>query len=223
MATWIAHLRIAENLSKKYDFEEEAFVVGNIGPDSGVPNEDWSRFDPPKEETHWIETENGIVKSEEFYKKYLDKPDIKSDKNRYSFLLGYYFHLLSDIEWDKMDKAKRKINNALDQRLKEDPKFIWEVKKDWYGLDFLYLQENKKSIFFNRFMKIDKVEDYLDYFPNGAFTRQVKYITSFYLENIAKEDDNRKFIYLTKEEMNSFVNKTTDIISGIIREKNLFH
>jgi len=45
MATWIAHLRIAENiLNKGYNFEPKAFVVGNIGPDSGVPNEDWSSW-----------------------------------------------------------------------------------------------------------------------------------------------------------------------------------
>lgn len=55
MATWIAHLRIAENILKKgYGFEPKAFAVGNIGPDSGVPNEDWSNFDPPKKITHWM-------------------------------------------------------------------------------------------------------------------------------------------------------------------------
>lgn len=53
MATWIAHLRIAENLLKKYDFEIESFLVGNIGPDSGVPVEESSEFDPPKRITHW--------------------------------------------------------------------------------------------------------------------------------------------------------------------------
>lgn len=70
MATWIAHLRIAENLIKKYDFEKKPFIIGNIAPDSGVPNEDWSKFDPPKEVTHWQgnKTINDIIniKSEVF-------------------------------------------------------------------------------------------------------------------------------------------------------------
>jgi hypothetical protein len=43
MATWITHLRIAENiLNKGYNLETTPFTVGNISPDSGVPNEDWT-------------------------------------------------------------------------------------------------------------------------------------------------------------------------------------
>ncbi|WP_159436050.1 hypothetical protein [Anaerosalibacter sp. Marseille-P3206] len=34
MATWIAHLRIAENiLNMGYGFQPIPFIVGNIGPD----------------------------------------------------------------------------------------------------------------------------------------------------------------------------------------------
>lgn len=221
MATWVTHLRIAENLLKKYDLDEKAFVVGNIAPDSGVPNEDWSEFDPPKEITHWIENINGIatIKSKDFFQKYINKKDIKKDRERYSFLLGYYFHLLIDMEWDKKYREMRKFNSDIDKQLLEDPKFIWEIKKDWYGLDFIYLKENKSSIFYTIFKKINKVEDYLNYFPRGAFERQVKYITSFYLENIEKENENREFIYLSKSEMDDFVNNTTDKIDELIREE----
>jgi len=48
LATWIAHLRIAERiLSKNGCLHKNAFVVGNIASDAGVPNEDWSMFNPP--------------------------------------------------------------------------------------------------------------------------------------------------------------------------------
>lgn len=45
MATWIAHLRIAENILRNgRGLDKTAFVSGNIAPDAGVPNEDWSIF-----------------------------------------------------------------------------------------------------------------------------------------------------------------------------------
>lgn len=41
MATWIAHLRIAENiLEDSKDIQREAFVADSIAPDAGVPNEE---------------------------------------------------------------------------------------------------------------------------------------------------------------------------------------
>jgi hypothetical protein len=41
MATWIAHLRVAENiLNEGLKFDKIPFVVGNIGPDAGMPNEE---------------------------------------------------------------------------------------------------------------------------------------------------------------------------------------
>ena len=47
MATWIAHMRIAEHFMKKDAALDNAlFLVGNIGPDCGVPNEDWSVLRP---------------------------------------------------------------------------------------------------------------------------------------------------------------------------------
>ncbi len=55
MGTWIGHLRIAENLLAVLPhLDEVAFAFGSLAPDSGVPNEDWSQFDPPKEVTHFL-------------------------------------------------------------------------------------------------------------------------------------------------------------------------
>ena len=54
MASWMVHLRIADELLPHLKgVEETAFVMGNIAPDSGVPNEDWSAFHPPKTATHF--------------------------------------------------------------------------------------------------------------------------------------------------------------------------
>lgn len=213
MATWITHLRIAENiLNKGYDLNTTAFTVGNIGPDSGVPNEDWSSFNPSKNITHWIDDANEI-NAKAFYDKYINNTTLRQDKDSYSFILGYYVHLLTDIEWSKLIDVK-KINPLYKEGLDKDPKFIWTIKKDWYGLDFLYLKNNPKSLFFTVFKNILEVPDYLDYFPANAFKTQVKYITNYYLgEN---EETIKNFIYLNENEMDNFVlNATQTIITAL--------
>ena len=50
MASWMVHLRIADELLKHLDnVDETAFVMGNIAPDSGVPSEDWKEYHPPQD------------------------------------------------------------------------------------------------------------------------------------------------------------------------------
>lgn len=217
MATWIAHLRIAENLLKKYNFEIKPFLVGNIGPDSGMPNEDWSNFDPPKKITHWI-NEDGLIEAETYFDKYLINQNFTEDKHKYSFLVGYYFHLLADIEWSKMHK-KKKDDHIYKAKLEKDPNFIWTIKKDWYGLDFKYLKDNPRSIFFEEFIHITDIKDYLDYFPDGAFEKKVKYIINYYLNE--KPNLDRAFTYLTEENMDKYVFKTTEVIEKIGKGKKI--
>ena len=53
MASWMVHLRVADKLLSRIRFlDPVAFVVGNIAPDSGVPNEDWSAFMPSTKISH---------------------------------------------------------------------------------------------------------------------------------------------------------------------------
>ena len=54
MATWLAHLRVAELILEGFHLPEEDFLVGNIAPDCGKPVP--GGFDPPKEVTHWTVT-----------------------------------------------------------------------------------------------------------------------------------------------------------------------
>lgn len=214
MATWIAHLRIAENILKNMDdLDSIAFILGNVGPDSGVPNEDWSSFNPPKKITHWINEENNID-AERFFDKYIKNNLMEYSK--YSYVLGYYIHLLTDIEWSKFFNEKK--NNALyNKKLKEDASFIWTIKKDWYGLDFLYLEKNPNFIFHTIFKNIDQVPDYIDYFPKGALMKQVNYITEYYLGD--NEETKENFIYLNEEEMDKFIDDTSKKINSILKGK----
>jgi hypothetical protein len=215
LATWIAHLRIAENLLKEInELHREAFVAGNIAPDAGVPNEDWSSFTPPTQVTHWKD-ERGI-QAEDFYERYVISQKAAMDREYYSFVLGYYIHLLADIEWEKLYEIKKEEPIYKDN-LAKDPNFIWRIKEDWYGQDYVYLKEHEDSLFFNCFQHMVKVKDYLDYFPPGAFTQRFQFIREMYLGNYmnAKED----FIYLSKKEMDEFVEKATGNIRRVLYNK----
>ena len=59
MASWMVHLRVADKLMGKIRFVNPTeFIVGNIAPDSGVPNADWSVFTPSTTVSHF-KTEKG--------------------------------------------------------------------------------------------------------------------------------------------------------------------
>ena len=56
MASWMIHLRIADKLLDRLaNIEITEFIMGNIAPDSGVPNEDWSVFTPSGDISHFKE------------------------------------------------------------------------------------------------------------------------------------------------------------------------
>ena len=212
MATWIVHMRIAEKLLEKYKFDKGSFVIGNIAPDSGVPNEDWTSFNPPKEITHFIKERE--FEFEKFYLTYITTNPLNSDKLKLSFLFGYYVHLLTDSEWNKMFQEQYLDSPEYAKNLKENPQFVWEIKKDWYGLDYKFVKDNPENIFNDCFMLIKDIPDYLEFFPEGAFIKQVQYIQRFYTEK--NNWVNTTFMHFTQEQMNEFINKTSEYIIDIL-------
>ena len=132
MATWMVHLRIADGIMKEIPkLERQEFIMGNIAPDSGVPNEDWSVFTPNTNVSHF--KKDGEITIPLFRDKYMNKElwEGYSDKEK-SFFLGYYIHLLTDVLW------KEKITDPSMQRFSElfgkDKDAIWKLKEDWYDL-----------------------------------------------------------------------------------------
>jgi len=211
MATWIAHIRIAEHFIKNYNILNNSdFLVGNIAPDSGVPNEDWSKFTPDTKISHWMSDDKNI-NSEKFRKIYINKIS-----DNLGFYIGYYFHLLTDIEWGKL-YDKKLLEPIYYNGLNKDEKFIWTIKKDWYGQDRLYLKNNPSSLFFTMFSKIKVFENkYLDIFSKDAFIEKIKYITNYYMNG--NENIDRDYIYLCKEEMDLFVKNTINYLEQIYFE-----
>lgn len=110
-----------------------------------------------------------------------------------------------------MHRMKIEIDLEYSKRLQKDANFIWEVKQDWYGLDFEYIKEKKDNVFSTKFIRIQNINDYIDYFPKGAFTLQIKYIQEFY--QTKGKEFNPTGRYLTSFEMDRFVKVTSSLIS----------
>ena len=93
LGTWICDLRVAEKLLDHFpQLDEVTFTFGNLSPDSGIPNADWTQFDPPKEVTHFLRKGEGedAIHDLEFYEQYLANVQPEEDIKLYSFRLGYF-------------------------------------------------------------------------------------------------------------------------------------
>jgi hypothetical protein len=217
MATWIAHLRIAENLLARIPgLDPGQFAIGNIAPDAGIPDEKWEKFNPPPEVTHFKRSQSvhKDIADLDFYRGYL--ADISPvDTDCYSFRLGYFFHLITDNLWT-LDVGKPTTERFAGQ-FAADKSFIWEVKEDWYGLDHIYVREHPDSLYWRVFLDAVPASAELDFLPPQALPRQLRHIKSFY----QRDDDEikamlaRPMIYLSKDSMDRFVNDATERIHAI--------
>lgn len=222
MASWMVHLRIADKLMNEIsNLSYTEFVVGNIAPDSGVPNDDWSAFTPSGDVSHFKTTDEEGFKDihlneyvEQFYT--VEQRKRYNDKQK-SFYLGYLTHLLTDMMWANgiVRPSKDKFKSLFD---KDRTVWVRTLKKDWYDLDFLYIKKNpnfrsyliyKNSVGFNN--------DYIDLFSVDAFENRRKYIANFY--SGGRENVEREYTYLKEEEMNRFVDESSEKISQILKEE----
>ena len=96
MASWMVHLRIADKLLDNIsDLSPVEFIVGNVAPDSGVPNEDWSVFTPSTQVSHF-KTDSSKANPDAFAGKYFT-PALQAGYSgqQYGFYLGYLVHLIT--------------------------------------------------------------------------------------------------------------------------------
>ncbi len=220
MASWMVHLRIADNLLDKITgLDKNAFILGNIAPDSGVPNEDWSVFTPPVMVTHFRTRpeERTYIDIEKYVRDYFTKDKKEKYTSReYSFFLGYYTHLLTDIEWTKMTHSEGISEENAKKENMSLTEFIWKNKEDWYDLDFLYLEEHPQFRAFNIYENTDDIKNvYMSVFPEDAFENRRDYICGYYRSD-NHGDLHRNYQYLTKERSDQFVDETTNVIMDIL-------
>ncbi len=216
MASWMVHLRVADKLLEKIEgLEDSSFILGNIAPDSGVPNEDWSVFSPPGNVTHYRTKpeDKTFIDIDKYTEDYFTKEKIKGySPKEYSFFLGYYTHLLTDIEWTRMvhsegvnEENAKKENMSLSD-------FIWKNKEDWYDLDFLYLEQHPDFRAFDIYESTEDITNvFMKEFAEDAFENRREYICGYYRSN-NHGNLHREYKYLTKERSDRFVDETVQKI-----------
>lgn len=220
MGTWISHLRVAENLLPHFpDLDRVTFAFGNLSPDSGIPNADWTEFDPPKEITHFLKRGEGeyAIHDLVFYKEYVANINPEEDIKLYSFRLGYFFHLICDIMW------ARRIAMATERDFRElftrDRKETWGlVKDDWYGLDQLYVRDHPENIFWQVILPSPDPPSYLPFIQDTALHHQYAHIRKYY----GRQEDqwflSLPYQYLNETTMTRVVNDSVEAML-LVHEK----
>lgn len=226
MATWITHLMIADMVMKELsDLDRLGFCVGNIAPDCNVENKDWTIFTPSREITHWMSKERKIVSDcDVFLEEYIvkRKNEILS-REHYSFLLGYYIHLIADAAFQAFICDDERVKETW-KRIKADENLRVQAKgysEDWdsvkklistreriheiYCMEAEYLLDNPTSGYLTEIMPLKSFPDYIDYLPSGCIVRKIGVMG--YLPSVNKNLINP--ISISREELSSFVENTT--------------
>jgi hypothetical protein len=220
----MVHLRIADKLmNEKFNLSSTEFIVGNIAPDSGIPNKDWSMFTPSGDVSHFKTTDAYGLKDihlNEYVEQFFSVEQRKNyNSKQKSFYLGYLTHLLTDVMWVEsiVHPSKDKFKDLYDE---DKTKWIWTLKKDWYDLDFLYIKKNPDFRAFSIYKNaVGFRNDYMDFFSHDAFDNRREYITGFY--NGGRDNLEREYTYLTEEEMDKFTEESSKKISEILEEEYL--
>jgi hypothetical protein len=214
MGTWISHLRIAENLLGHFsEVDNVTFSFGNLSPDSGIPNADWTEFDPPKEVTHFLRKGEGedAIHDLMFYEQYLANIKPEEDIKLYSFRLGYFVHLICDIMWARRIRAatKQEFKELFD---KDRKKAVGIVKDDWYGLDRLYVRDHPEHIFWHVIMTNPNPPSYLPFVQDKALHQQYDHIRKFYSEQEDKWFLSLPYHYLNEKTMSRIVDESIEAV-----------
>lgn len=226
MASWMIHLRIAQQLYEALEIEAvEEFVLGNIAPDSGVPTKDGTGFVPDASITHFRTLDEFGIKQihvDQFISQYFMKEQRSLySKEEYAFFLGYVTHLVTDQIWarDIVYSAKEMFSELFHKHRNE---FWQKIKGDWYDLDFIFLKEHPDFEAYQRYLTSTHLQNhYLDFFDEDAFIKRRSYIKEFYragIENLVEHET-----YLSNEDLNAFVISATNEIRSILMNDIRIH
>jgi hypothetical protein len=227
MASWIVHLRVAEKFLEVIDdLDRGQFGIGSVAPDSGIPDEKWEKFDPPAEILHF-QPPNKVpgdgarrCNDLEFYQKHLRGIGWPGGEvERFSFYLGYFFHLIVDNLWNKKigEPTAKLYENKYKGDYEDKNTFFQKVKGDWYSLDFVYVRGHPESFFWQTFLHSEVTSSFLDFLPEDALKQRVEYIKTFYQRDDEGVDKllDRPYEFLSKEGMDAFVEEATQTLIQI--------
>ncbi|MBO5198258.1 MAG: zinc dependent phospholipase C family protein [Lachnospiraceae bacterium] len=232
MATWVRHLIIADRVMERIpDLCRHEFCVGNIAPDCNVENEDWTSFTPPRELTHWMTSERkSAADCDRFLHEYMERKVIASIQEE-SFLLGYYAHLITDAEFQRLIRDESRVKASW-ERIKSHHELrdkamgmeeTWdsikvlingkERMKDIYTIEKDYLDEHPNSGYLTEIIELESFPDYIDYLPQGAIPRKVKVMGYIPQKTASKYP----YIGMSLEEYNLFLDRASDMVTDALR------
>lgn len=208
MATWIIHLRVAQQLYRQLNIEAvDEFVLGNIAPDSGVPAKDGTGYIPDKPVSHFYGYDadgKKYINEKRFIRQYFT-PERRAayTSEEDSFFLGYLTHLLTDKIWAREIVLPAKETRSAVYHANRE--LFWDtIKTDWYDLDFMYLKSTPTFEAFQIYRRSKHIKNsYLDFFPETAFEERRQFILDFYADGVANIVEHDA--YLSKEDMDRFV------------------
>lgn len=227
-------MMIADSLlSRELVLDKKGFCVGNIAPDCNVENEDWTAFTPSREVTHWMNDRSKLTADyEEFYSKYIKNHSLASSE-QYSFLLGYYSHLITDVEFQRFVRDKQRVENTFERIKANDVlrekitgypedfdtlKKVFAKKRVFYDIavqELRYLKSNPTSGYNTVLRNIEDFPDYLEYFPHGAIIRKIRIMAS----KPNNEIPEHELIFFSKQEFEEFILETSNIVYRLMIDK----
>lgn len=168
-----------------------------------------------------------LSNSDTFCQEYIinRKNEIQSHEH-YSFLLGYYTHLITDASFQKFIQNENRIKDTW-VRIKKDKRMRKHTSgypEDWnsikqlisknsrmreiYSMEAEYLQANPNSGYLTEIMTLKEFPDYIDYLPQGCIVRKIGIMG--YLPKVDKNLMNP--IVMSRDEFYSFANNTALLI-----------
>ncbi|MBP3570924.1 MAG: zinc dependent phospholipase C family protein [Clostridia bacterium] len=233
MASWMIHFRVAQAMLDRGALGEcperapaEAFVMGNIAPDSGVPTPEGG-YSPDKNTSHFMRRFEGVPAGQNpercdphlFAREWLIPALDRGDKVAAAFYLGYLCHLVTDNGWvrDFIYPAKVRFAHLRLVDGAETPegvaRFYAFLKRDWYDMDFLYLRRHSDLPAYRLFLDAPRFEnEFLPFFPADAFEVRRSEIEAFYRKGVAAVEE--RSVYISEDEAEAFIERVADEILG---------
>lgn len=236
MAEWVSHLIVADRVLEKLpQLSRHEFCVGNIAPDCNIPNEDWTDFTPSRAVTHWMQdNRKKATDCVRFYDEYvIARLDAIKTKEELSFLLGYYAHLITDAELQRIMRDDKRVAAAW-KRAKEIPELCeraegleetWDAfkklmpdredrMKDFFVIEREYLEKHPNSGYFTEISGLSEFPDYIDYLPQGAIPMKVKMM--YYMPTL--EEGRYPFVGFSREEYEDFLECAVNNVINAIED-----
>lgn len=234
MASWMIHFRVAQTLLDRGAFGAcpeggtiEAFVMGNIAPDSGVPTPEGG-YSPDKNTSHFMRRFEGVPAGQNperchphlFAREWLIPALDRGDGTAAAFYLGYLCHLVTDNAWvrDFIYPAKVRFAHLRLVDGIETPegvaRFYAFLKKDWYDMDFLYLCRHPDLPAYRIFLNTPRFDnDFLPFFPADAFEVKRREIEDFYRKGVAEVEERE--VYITDHEAEVFLQRVAEEVLDV--------